>query len=242
MKLDHPYPILFLGLSGSHLYGMQGSFSDQDFHGVHCLPLEHVLGFPSGGDTIEIKRPEENLEVVTHDLKKHLLLLIKGNGSALEDLYTPDPLVSGAAHQELKKLAVGCFSKRCADHYRGMAFNQQKRMQLNDVKKLLHCYRCLLMAVHLMRSGSLEYCLPTLAEEYDVPTIQTLLAYRKEGIEGIEKQACWEHERTLEHFYNYLEECKALSSLPDFTAQETKKTLEDFLVRVRTANNKGVQL
>jgi uncharacterized protein len=41
---DHPYPLLFVTISGAHLYGFPSPDSDYDLRGVHLLPLEEVVG------------------------------------------------------------------------------------------------------------------------------------------------------------------------------------------------------
>ena len=45
----HPHPLLFVTISGAHLYGFPSPDSDCDLRGVHLLSLERVIGL--GGDT-----------------------------------------------------------------------------------------------------------------------------------------------------------------------------------------------
>ena len=44
---EHPYPLLFATISGSHIYGFPSPDSDYDLRGVHILPLETVIGLRS---------------------------------------------------------------------------------------------------------------------------------------------------------------------------------------------------
>ncbi len=48
-----PYPLLFMTLSGAHLYGFPSADSDYDLRGVHILPLREVIGLRTGRETIE---------------------------------------------------------------------------------------------------------------------------------------------------------------------------------------------
>lgn len=231
----YPYPLIFASMAGSHAFGYATDCSDFDVHGVHLLPLSHVLGFNAAKDeTIERKvEGDPAIDLATHDLKKFLLLLIKGNGNILEDIFSPLILHTSPLHEELKVLARGCISKQCAAHYRGMAYNQQRRMQLNDVKKLLHCYRCLLMGIHLMKSGTLEMNVVELAQAYGYTQVQDIIAMKRSGIEGISQtEMVWQSE-CIESLYVQLESATQQSQLPERTPQSVKDELEQVLIRVR---------
>ena len=53
---EHPYPLLFATISGSHIYGFPSPDSDYDLRGVHILPLETVIGLKEGQVTVERSR------------------------------------------------------------------------------------------------------------------------------------------------------------------------------------------
>ena len=50
---QHPYPLLFVTISGAHLYGFPSPDSDYDLRGVHLLPLEEVVGLKAAEETVE---------------------------------------------------------------------------------------------------------------------------------------------------------------------------------------------
>ena len=50
---NQPYPLLFMTISGAHLYGFPSPDSDYDLRGVHILPLKEVIGLDTGRETIE---------------------------------------------------------------------------------------------------------------------------------------------------------------------------------------------
>src|SRR5437660_8533548 len=87
----HPYPLLFVTVSGAHLYGFASPDSDYDLRGVHLLPLREVVGLEHGRETIEVSavRDGRQIDLVTHDARKFFRLLLKRNGYVLEQLYSP---------------------------------------------------------------------------------------------------------------------------------------------------------
>src|SRR5215468_8909861 len=86
-----PFPLLFMTVSGAHLYGFPSPDSDWDLRGVHVLPPSEVVGLKEGPDTltIEEKRGDLELDLVTHDVKKFFGLLLRRNGYVLEQLFSP---------------------------------------------------------------------------------------------------------------------------------------------------------
>ena len=87
----HPYPLLFVTVSGGHLYGFPSPDSDFDLRGVHISPVREVVGLDAGRETVEKSVVREGLEIdlVTHDARKFFSLLLRKNGYVLEQLYSP---------------------------------------------------------------------------------------------------------------------------------------------------------
>ena len=87
----HPYRLLFATISGAHLYGFPSPDSDVDLRGVHVLTLNDVLGLESGDETVERSGVYDGLEIdlVTHDVKKFMQLMLRRNGYVLEQLLSP---------------------------------------------------------------------------------------------------------------------------------------------------------
>src|SRR3954469_15321715 len=85
------HPLLFVTISGAHLYGFPSADSDYDLRGVHVLPAREVLGVEPLTETIQSEGIEEGVEIdlVTHDAGKFFRLLLKNNGYVLEQLYSP---------------------------------------------------------------------------------------------------------------------------------------------------------
>src|SRR5918999_970856 len=157
----HPFPLLFVTVSGAHLYGFPSPDSDYDLRGAHLLPLRQVVGLRPGPETVERSDVREGLEVdlVTHDAAKFFRLLLRKNGYVLEQVLSPLVVHAAPAHEELKSIARDCVTRHHAHHYLGFAQTQWKLFEKESpprVKPLLYVYRTLLTGIHLMRPGRVE--------------------------------------------------------------------------------------
>src|ERR1051326_6683850 len=116
---SQPYPLLFVTISGAHLYGFPSPDSDFDLRGVHALPVREVVGLRTGPETLELSNVRDGLEIdlVTHDARKFFSLLLKRNGYVLEQLYSPLVVLTTSEHEELRDIARGCITRHHAYHY-----------------------------------------------------------------------------------------------------------------------------
>lgn len=235
---EHPFPLLFTTISGAHLYGFPSADSDFDLRGVHLLPLEQVLGLDVGRETVEKSGIHDGLEIdlVTHDLKKFMLLMLKKNGYVLEQLLSPLVVHTTPEHKELKAIAPDCLTKYHAYHYLGFAETQWKLFRKEDpprVKPLLYVYRVLLTGIHLMRTGDVEANLVTLNDTAKLSYIPDLIDRK---VHGAEKQTLDAanlefYEREYQRLRGELEQAMERSPLPERSTGKT--ALNDLLVRVR---------
>jgi hypothetical protein len=235
---SHPYPLLFATISGAHLYGFPSADSDYDLRGVHLLPLEEVVGLNPNDETVEKSGVHDGLEIdlVTHDAKKFLGLMLKKNGYVLEQLLSPLVVHTTPAHEELKALAADCITKHHAHHYLGFAATQWKLFQTDNpprVKPLLYVYRVLLTGIHLMETGEVEANLLRLNETAKLPYIPDLIAQKVDGHEkGLLETADLEfHEHEYRQLTAALERAFQTSKLPE--AARGTAALNDLLVRLR---------
>ena len=233
-----PYPLLFVTISGAHLYGFPSPDSAYDVRGVHVLPLSEVVGLEPGRETVEVSEIRDGLEIdlVTHDVKKFFGLLLKKNGYVLEQLYSPLVVKTSPAHEELKEIARGCVTRHHSHHYFGFAETQWKLFEKEHprrVKPLLYVFRVLLTGVHLMRTGTVEANLRVLNEEFRLDYLPELIERK---LQGPERSTL---DDTDIHFYRgeyerlraLLEESHQSSTLPE--APSTRAALDDLLIRLR---------
>jgi predicted nucleotidyltransferase len=237
----HPYPLLFMTVSGAHLYGFPSPDSDWDLRGIHVLPAREVVGLDVGPDTVEQSTLHEGLEMdlVTHDVAKFFTLVLRRNGYVLEQIFSPLVLRTSPEHQELKSLANACITRHHAHHYLGFAETQWRLFEKENprrVKPLLYVYRVLLTGLHLMRTGRVEANLATLNEHQRLPYVPELIQRK---LEGPEKGTLPEgdfafHEREFHRLREELERARDSSTLPE--APSGRAGLHELLVRLRLAS------
>jgi predicted nucleotidyltransferase len=234
-----PYPLVFATISGAHLYGFPSPDSDYDLRGAHVLPVQEVVGIRDARETIEIEDQISGLELdlVTHDIRKFVLMMLKRNGYVLEQLYSPLVVQSSPDHEELKEIAKYCLTKHHAHHYLGFVRTQWKLFRKENpprIKPLLYVYRVLLTGIHLMRAGEVESNLSTLNESFALGYLDDLIAAKTQGPEQatIAEADLPFHEREYERLTAELEAAREVTDLPD--APTARDALHDFVVRVRT--------
>ncbi len=235
---SQPYPLLFATVSGAHLYGFPSPDSDYDLRGVHILPLRETAGLMSPRETIEVSAIDEGLEIdlVTHDVKKFFLLMLRKNGYVLEQLHSPLVVFTTPAHEELKAIGKTCVTRFHAYHYFGFSETQWKLFEKETprrVKPLLYVYRVLLTGIHLMKTGEIEANLLRLNEEFRLPYIDSLVARKLAGPEQsvMADQDLDFHRGEYERLRAELESAFEASTLPE--APAGKPALHDLLLRLR---------
>ena len=241
-----PYPLLFVTISGAHLYGFPSPDSDYDLRGVHVLPIEEVVALYPGRETIEVSGDRGGLEIdlVSHDVKKFFALLLKKNGYVLEQLCSPLIVHSSTEHAELKALVPGCVTRHHAHHYLGFAETQWNLFEKESpprVKPLLYVYRVLLTGIHLMRTGQIEANLVKLNESYRLPYVPDLIDCKLHGAEhGTLNAADFEfHRSEFQRLRARLEEEHRVSALPELAT--AGGALNELLVRIRTRGARLLQ-
>lgn len=236
---EQPYPLLFATVSGAHLYGFPSPDSDYDLRGVHILPVKEVIDLEQPRETIEISEVRDGLEIdlVTHDVKKFFLLLLKKNGYVLEQLYSPLILHTNEAHKELKEIAKGCITRYHSHHYFGFAETEWRMFEKEPrVKTLLYLYRVLLTGINLMQTGEVEANLIKLNEKFNLPEINDLIEVKTSGKEkSILSESNLEfHRQQYQYLRAELKIAEEKSHLPETSNSRT--ALNDLLVRLRMAN------
>ena len=190
-------------------------------------------------ETIDSDRIVDGLELdlVTHDVRKFMGLMLKPDGYVLEQLHSPLVVYTTPEHAELRELGRRCVTRYHAHHYFGFAANQWKLLHKGDppqLKPLLYTFRVLLTGLHLMRTGEIEANLAALNAGARLPFLDELIA---------RKQAGREHEAVGHDLDVYgpeylmltadLEEAHEQTHLPARAAPEVKAALSDLLVSLK---------
>ena len=186
---ESPTPLMFATVSGAHLYGFPSQDSDVDLRGVHVLPIADIVGLrrPRERETaVRMWRREGvELDLVTHDVAKFAMLLLRPNGYVLEQLLSPLVVHTTPFHRRLADLAPGLATSAHADHYRGFAETQRRLFgKTGELKPLLYIFRTLLTGIHLMLSGEVQANLAELGELYAGPGRGNAPGYLRELIEA----------------------------------------------------------
>src|SRR3954468_18539932 len=235
-----PYPLLFATISGAHLYGFPSPDSDYDLRGAHVLPLDAVVGLEVRDETVQDEGVIDGLEmdIVSHDVKKFFGLLLKKNGYVLEQLYSPLIVHTTVEHKELKQIATGCITRNHSHHYFGFAETQWKlflKESPRRVKPLLYVYRGLLTGIWLMRTDKIEANVFTLNQEFRLPYVPELVARKLGGPEQstLDDADIAFHESEYNRLRAELQSAHEASSLIQAPSEDTRRQLNDLLVRLR---------
>ncbi|MFD5080969.1 DNA polymerase beta superfamily protein [Streptomyces sp. NPDC058371] len=234
---EQPDPVLFATVSGAHLYGFPSRDSDVDLRGVHLLPAADLVGLREPEETRSRMWDREGVEMdlVTHDVRKFVRLMLRRNGYVLEQLLSPLVVHTSEAHAELVALAPGVLTGHHAHHYRGFATTQWRLFEkTGELKPLLYTFRVLLTGIQLMRSGEVQAHLPTLIGQVDAPAyLPDLIAAKAEREHGAADVPHARVRDDVERLHAVLDEAQESSRLPD--APAVHDALHEFVVRVRLA-------
>ncbi|MFG2489349.1 MULTISPECIES: DNA polymerase beta superfamily protein [Streptomyces] len=235
---EQPDPLLFATVSGAHLYGFPSRDSDIDLRGAHLLPAQDLLGLREPEETRSRMwdRDDVEMDLVTHDLRKFVRLMLNRNGYVLEQLLSPLVVHTTPAHEELIALAPGVLTSHHAHHYRGFAGTQWRLFEkAAELKPLLYAFRALLTGIHLMRSGEVQAHLPTLlAEVAEAPPYLAALIEAKVAAEhgGYVGPPLGGVRADIEALHTVLDAAQAVSALPEQVS--AYDALDEFVVRRRT--------
>ena len=236
---EQPYPLLFVTISGAHLFGFPSPDSDIDIRGVHIVPLEQAIGLRKPRESVNVNQVVDNIELdlATHDIKKCFELLLGKSGNMIEEVYSPLVIRTAPEHDELKSIIPQTLTIHHAHHYFG--FSKRKWhdfLSKKTAKTLLHVYRVLLTGIHLMNTHEVQSNLVQLNAVYKLPYINDLIARKMSNTEkGILPSTDMDfHEREYERLVVELENARDTSTLPEHPAG--KEALSDLLVQIRLKN------
>lgn len=178
-----PGRVLFATACGPLLYGFPHQERYVDLRSVHLDP--RAAGPDLGGragrqDTREWREQlgDFQIEWISHEVGKFVRLLQLNNGSAYEQLFSPNVVLETEALHELRELARRMMSLQLFLHYRSY-FHSQLKCFLGQREKhgrhLLYLYRVALTGLHLAEHGQLCAELPALARFQERVAILQLL-------------------------------------------------------------------
>jgi uncharacterized protein len=135
-RVDVEKRSIFIGLAGSHGYGLSRPDSDFDYRGAFIAPKQYYLGF----DKVEQKDSgwdepgmlsflDNNTDTVIYELRKIVQLLAGANPNVLELLWLNEyPLLTPIGEKLISHRHL-FLSKKVKHTYSGYAFAQIKKME-----------------------------------------------------------------------------------------------------------------
>jgi len=224
--------LLLAGYRGSHAHGTyvppeepKGT-DDVDVFGIAVHPEEYYLGvdgYVNKSSEVTFNTNLEHLDIETHEIRKFMHLIGKGNPNVHSHLWMADEdyLLVSYAGQKLLDFREELLSRKMLDAFGGYAYGQLARMQKMekqgymgakreaivkehgyDIKNAAHCVRLLLAACSLVEQRKLLVKL-------EGENLELVLSIKK-GERSLE----WVQRKALELF-NRFDAIKHSSDLPD---------------------------
>ena len=148
--------VIFRCVVGSRAFGLDTEESDTDRRGIYLPPAELHWSLYGVPEQLENDEKEE----CYWELKKFLVMALKGNPNILECLYTPLIEYSTPLADELLAMRDSFLSRLVYQTYNGYVMSQFKRMQSDlrnqgkiKPKHVMHLIRLLLSGIHVLKEG-----------------------------------------------------------------------------------------
>jgi len=121
-----PYPgqLVFARIAGSQSYNLAMPESDEDYFGIYAPPTEQLVGLHMPAYTLDGHEPDW----VVHEVGKFCGLLLKGNPSIVEALWTDRNTYETSAWRELKRERRRLLSEHTVKQYIGYALGQLQKL------------------------------------------------------------------------------------------------------------------
>ena len=132
MKQEHK--IIFECISGSHMYGLNVSTSDQDLSGIFKIPMSERLVLDG-----ETQQYNPNKDTTYYEIKKYMKLASECNPSIIEYMWVPADSILEKTHEytTLVKNRHLFMSKKARHTYLGYSYSQIQRAKGQN-KKINH--------------------------------------------------------------------------------------------------------
>ena len=231
-----PSRLLFVTVSGAHLYGFPSPDSDVDLRGAHLLELERVIGLRPPRETHEKNGVVDELKVdfVSHDLAKYLRLLTSKNGYVLEQIFSPFVVLAWPGFERLRALARGSLNRSLYHHYRGWAHSRWKVFTSEEpkrVKTLLNVYRVLLTGTHILEASEVDANLQRRATERGLDSVIDLIECKRRGEATLGREEVERHAQRVSALEAAMHRAYENSRLPD--SAPNLDEIDEFLIETR---------
>ena len=236
-KISQDGRLIYLTISGSHLYGFNSPDSDIDYRGCFQTKTENLLGLKTPRDFIQ--EIEGETDAVLFELKKEIGLLLKSNCNVLEHLYSNPLWSEGKIYSELKELIRPTISKTgIHDSYRGMAYENYKKFILTEkssIKKYLYVFRALLAGIHALEVGDIEPNIIELNKVFPLDEVEMLVRIKKNSNEKTSMGRDDKLDARLDILFKNIDSAYERSELPKEPKKEDVDNLNEWLRKLRVS-------
>lgn len=233
--------LLYLSVSGSHLYGFTSKDSDVDYRGCYLVDTNILLGLSRPKDVINL-----NPDIVLFEIDKELGLALKGNCNVLEHI-NAKPVYSTPEYLKMKRLVNNAIGKKgLYNSYKGMATFNYKKFILGgkaNPKKYLYVFRGLMAGIYVLQTGQIEANLETLNRYFKIPIIKELITAKRNGFEKGEMPKNLDTgvlEERIQELYERIDKAYEKSKMPEKPSYEEIADVNSFLIELRRDFNEAV--
>lgn len=227
--------LIYLTISGAHLYGFESVDSDIDYRGCFAANPSNFFGLSMPKDVLEIKKHDD---IVLFEIKKEIGLALSGNCNVLEHIDST-PILSTAEFIRMKQLINNSFGKNgLYNSYKGMATFNYKKFILqgkNTVKKYLYIFRGLMAGIYVLQTGIIQPNIEKLNEYFKFPEVKQLIKIKISGenIPVPKNMDTGKLEERINYLFTKIDEAYLKSKIPDYPSDEDKEKVNDFLKALR---------
>jgi predicted nucleotidyltransferase len=227
--------LLVVAISGAHAHGYPNPGSPLELKGLHVEPTQNIVGLTQPPKAYSWVEEYEGFRIdySSIEIGQAFNRLLRGDGSTLERILAPRHLIRGDDLRRLQKVSRGVICRRFYNYYKNFAKGVSRDfVETSDrsVRHILGVYRTALTGVHLLRTGTVEVDLMTLARKYRLTRIQELVdAYRDKAQARLKPTNPWINR--IVKLHSLMEEAVETTKLP--TDPDNPGAVEEYLLDMR---------
>jgi len=227
--------LIYLTISGAHLYGFPSKDSDIDYRGAYVINTNLLLGLIQPSDNIVF----EDKDIVLFELKKELELALAGNCNVLEHI-NAKPILSTTEYINMRQLVNNSFGKDgIYNSYKGMAEYNYKKFILqgrNTVKKYLYVFRGLMAGIYVLQTGTIQPNIEELNRYFKLKEVKQLIELKRKGMEQMYVPMSMETgilETTINTLFEKIDQAYLKCKIPEVPLEEDRRRINRFLKNIR---------
>ncbi len=227
--------VIYVTVSGAHLYGFLSKDSDVDFRGCFTANPNLFLGLNMPKMNFDCVNP---YDISMMELAKEIKLILAGNCNILEHVFST-PFYTTPEFVEMRDIAYSCLGKKGAyNSYRGMATSNYKKFILGgkqSFKKYLYVFRGLMAGRYFLETGMIEPDINKLNAVYKFPEIKMLIKAKTEGNENGYKEISnsGKLEELIQYCFQKIDVAYEKSKIPETPDKKATSRMNSFLVKLR---------